>query len=275
MLHVRLPLRHPRAPRRRARALHRRQPEAPGQPGRDLRQGLVRHHAALLARAPDQAADSRRRARRARVPRDRMGRGARARGEVARRYPRTRSGPARVLHRPRPEPGTDRLVGAAVRHDQLRGARRVLLGQHGRGGHVHVRRQLLGVRRARLGVDEVPDALGRCGGPRLQSDQARTRPAQGARREDRRGQSRAQWLRRDRGRMGAGQPGHRWPARGRADPRTAAQRPRRPRLPRALHECAPSRRAGARRRRRRDDRARRGRPCTVRDASNPSTRRCP
>ena len=58
--------------------LHRRQPDAPGQPRRDLREGLGRHHAALLAGAAFEAAAARRRARPRRVPRDRMGRGARA-----------------------------------------------------------------------------------------------------------------------------------------------------------------------------------------------------
>ena len=42
-----------------------------------------------------------------------------------------RSAKARLLHRPRPEPGADRLVGAPVRHPQLRRPRRLLLGQHG------------------------------------------------------------------------------------------------------------------------------------------------
>ncbi len=39
VLHVRVPLRHPRPPARRRAALHRRQPEPPDQQGRDLRQG--------------------------------------------------------------------------------------------------------------------------------------------------------------------------------------------------------------------------------------------
>ena len=48
---MRLPLRHPRAPEGRPRPLHRRQSDASGQPGRDLREGLGRDHAALLAGA--------------------------------------------------------------------------------------------------------------------------------------------------------------------------------------------------------------------------------
>ena len=66
--------------------------------------------------------------------------------------PRTQSRRTRLLHRPRPVAGADRLVGAAVRHDQLRRARRLLLGEHGRRRAVHARRQLLGIRRAGLGA---------------------------------------------------------------------------------------------------------------------------
>ena len=47
------------------------------------------------------------------------------------------------------------LFAHAVRHAELRGARRLLLGQHGAAGHVHGRRQLLGVRRARLGARQL------------------------------------------------------------------------------------------------------------------------
>ena len=89
----------------RPRPLHRRQPDASGQPRRDLREGLGRHHAALFAGAAFQAAAARRRARRRRIPRDRMGRGARARDEVARRHPQratptsSRSSPAATSRR--------------------------------------------------------------------------------------------------------------------------------------------------------------------------------
>src|SRR5450759_3042696 len=51
VLHVRVPLRYPRASEGRPRPLHRRQSEASGQSGRDLREGLGRDHAALLAGA--------------------------------------------------------------------------------------------------------------------------------------------------------------------------------------------------------------------------------
>ena len=86
---------------------------------------------------------------------------------------------ARLLHRPRPEPGADRLVRAAVRHAQLRRARRLLLGQHGGGRALHVRRLVLGVRRARLGAHPLFHAVRRRRGPRLEPDQDRARQAQG------------------------------------------------------------------------------------------------
>ena len=80
---------------------------------------------------------------------------------------------ARLLHRPRPEPVADRLVGHAVRHAQLCRARRLLLGQHGGGRHVHLRRLVLGVRRHRLGPHPLFHAVRRRRGPRLQPDQDR------------------------------------------------------------------------------------------------------
>ena len=49
LLHVRLPLRHPRPSEGRRDPLHRRQPRPPGQSRRDLRQGCRRHHAAPVA----------------------------------------------------------------------------------------------------------------------------------------------------------------------------------------------------------------------------------
>ena len=79
-----------------------------------------------------------------------------------------RSQEARLLHRPRPEPVADRLVGHAVRHAQLRRPRRLLLGQHGGRRHVHLRRLVLGVRRHRLGPHPLFPAVRRRRGPRLQ-----------------------------------------------------------------------------------------------------------
>ena len=75
VLHVRLPLRHPRAPARRRAALHRRQSRAPDQPRRDLRQGRRGDHEAGVAGAADAAAaaEARQRARRRRVRADLVG----------------------------------------------------------------------------------------------------------------------------------------------------------------------------------------------------------
>ena len=99
-----------------------------------------------------QAAETGRRARRRRVRGDRVGRGAGDRRRVARRHPPDRPAEARLLHRPRPVPGADRLVGQPVRHPELRRPWRLLLGQHGGRRALHHRRLVLGVRRAGLGA---------------------------------------------------------------------------------------------------------------------------
>ncbi len=148
LLHVRLPLRDQSPSEGRRHPLHRGQSRSPGQSRRDLRQGRLGDHAAAIAGKAAQTLDAGRRARLRRVPRDRVGRGDRDRGRVAVGDPRQRPEKARLLYRARPEPGADRLLGGAIRHAQFRGAWRVLLGQHGRGRHVHLGRQLLGVRRA-------------------------------------------------------------------------------------------------------------------------------
>ncbi len=153
LLHVRLPLRHPRALKDgRVRYID-------GNPEHPVNRGVIcaKGSAGIMQHYSP-----------ARLSKPLLRVGERGNGEfreiewdealelattVARRHPRTRPGRARVLHRPRPVAGADRLVGAAVRHDQLRRARRLLLGQHGRGRHVHARRQLLGIRRTRLGAD--------------------------------------------------------------------------------------------------------------------------
>ncbi len=224
LLHVRLPLRHRRAHRRRQGPLHPGQQAPPGQSRRDLRQGQRRHHAALQPGAAQEAAAPGRRARRRRFPRDRMGGGAFDRERAAREDPRHRSEAPRLLHRPRPVAVADRLVGAAIRHAELRRAWRLLLRQHGGRRALHDRRLVLGVRRAGLGPHKILHALRRRRGPRFQSDQDRARQAQGARREDRRGQSGPHRLRRHRRRM------DRHPSRHR----------------RALHPCARARAAEGR-----------------------------
>ena len=111
--------------------------------------GIMQHYSPARLRA---AAAAGRPARLRRIPRDRLGRGAATAppagcGDVRNTDPKQ----ARLLHRPRPVAGADRLVGAAVRHAELRRAWRLLLGQHGGGRHLHDRRLVLGIRRARLG----------------------------------------------------------------------------------------------------------------------------
>ena len=94
-----------------------------------------------------------------------------------------RQGPeeARLLHRPRPEPGPHRLVGRAIRHAQLCRPWRLLLRQHGGGGPLHLRRLLLGIRRAGLEAHQILHALRRRRGPCLEPDQEGAGPAQGQR----------------------------------------------------------------------------------------------
>jgi anaerobic selenocysteine-containing dehydrogenase len=55
-------------------------------------------------------------------------------GHLAGSGSRHRPEEAGLVHRPRPEPGADRLVAQAVRHAQLCRPRRLLLGQHGGAG---------------------------------------------------------------------------------------------------------------------------------------------
>ena len=151
------------APEGRPHPLHRGQPRPPGQPRRDLRQGLGGHHAAILAgeAARSRCCGSGRARRSGEFQEIEWDEALATRDGVAGADPRRATRRARVLHRPRPEPVADRVVGAAVRHAELRGAWRVLLGQHGGGRDVHDRRQLLGVRRAGLGARAVlPDVRG-------------------------------------------------------------------------------------------------------------------
>jgi hypothetical protein len=92
LLHVRVPLRHPRPPARRRAALHRRQPEPSAQQGCDLRQGLGGDHEAALAGAPHAAAaaQGRQRARRRRLRGDLVGSCARDPDDAAGEDPRQR-----------------------------------------------------------------------------------------------------------------------------------------------------------------------------------------
>ena len=199
LLHVRLPLRHRRAPDPRPRQLHRGQPRPSGQSRRALRQGQRRHHAARLARPPARASSPHRAARIGRVRGDHLGRGARPRRLVAPSHPRDRARETRLLHRPRPVAELHRLVGAAIRHAELRRAWRLLLGQHGGGRHLHDGRRVLGIRLARLGAHQALHDLRRGRGPRQQPDQDGSRPAQGARGQDHRRQPGPHRLQRHRG----------------------------------------------------------------------------
>ena len=190
--------------------------------------------------------------------------------------PRDRSDEARVLHRSRPDAGADRPVGAAVRHAELGGARRLLLGEHGGRRPVHDRLFVLGVRRARLGSREVLRAVGRGRGPFVQSDQDRPRQAEAPRREVRLDQSDPHRLFGDRRRVDPGAAGHRRLARAGDRPRAAHRRDDRLRVPRALHQRAVARdrrrrvraRTGCSRATRRD-----GRWCSTRRRGRSSTRR--
>ena len=112
LLHVRLPVRHQRPSQGRQDPLHRGQPRPPGQPRRALRQGLGRDHAALCAGEAVGTAVADRAARFRRIHARSLGRGARYRRPVAGRGPPQRSPQARLLHRPRPMPVADRMVGA-------------------------------------------------------------------------------------------------------------------------------------------------------------------
>ena len=199
---------------------HRGQPRPSGQPRRPLRQGRRRDHAPPLPRPPARAAAPHRPARLGRVQGDHLGRGARHRHQLAGADPREAPREARLLHRPRPVAVLHRLVGAAVRHPQLRRPRRLLLGQHGGGRHLHPRRRLLGVRRPRLGAHEAPPPLRRRRGPRQQPDQDRPRQAQGTRRPHRLDQPGPHRLLRHRRPVARHHPRHRRPPR--PQPRSTA-----------------------------------------------------
>ncbi len=151
------------------------------------------------------------------------------------------------------------IVGAAVRHAQLGGARRLLLGEHGGGRSLQHRLFLLGVRRAGLGLRQVLHALGRRRGPLVEPDQDRSRQAQAARRQVRVDQPRAHRLLGDRRRMGSDPAGDRWPA-GAVDGARAAQaRLDRLGVPDQVHQRAVAGGADAGHARRRPIRARRRR----------------
>ena len=170
---------------------------------RAVRQGLGRDHAALLAGAAAQAAAARRRARHRRVPGDRVGRGA---GHSRRDW--LGDDPQHAIR--------DKLAFFTGR-DQSQALTGWWAQQFGtpnyaaHGGFCSVNMAAAGLYTIGGSFWEFgePDwehtqilpAVRRRRGPRLQSDQDRPRQAQGARRQDRLGQSGAHRLFRDRRRM--------------------------------------------------------------------------
>ena len=234
LLHVRVPLRHPRPPARRRGPLHRRQPRPPDQQGRDLRQGLVGHHEAVFAGAADAAAAA-------------QGRAPSAAPASSSRSPGTRRSRCSKSASRRSAPtdpkkfalftGRDQmqaltgLVRAPVRHAQLRGARRLLLGEHGRRHDLHDRRLVLGVRRPRSrSRAKLFVMIGTAEDHHSQSAQDRDLEVQARRRPLHLDQSGAHRLFGDRRRVGADSPGHRRRAAARAHPRAHRHRPVRPRI---------------------------------------------
>ena len=149
VLHVRVPLRHPRAPARRRGALYRRQSRASVEPGRHLRERFVRNHEAVFARTAHAAADAQagRRARRRAVRAGVVGGRVRRARKASRAPARHRPEALRAVHRPRPDAGTHRPVCKTVRYAELCRAWRVLLGEHGGRDDLHDRRLVLGIRR--------------------------------------------------------------------------------------------------------------------------------
>ena len=244
-------MRHPRASARGregpAGALHRRQPGPSAEPGRDLRQGLVGDHEAGVARAHHAAAPAqgRQRARGGRVRAHQLGARLRTAHRAPREDPRHRPEEVRAVHRAGPDAGAHGPVRAAVRHAQLCGARRLLLGQHGRGNDLHHRRQLLGIRRAGPGARQAvrDDRHGRR--PSQQPDEDRHQQVQARGRALHLDQSGAHRLFGDCRRVDSHQAGNGRRAVHGAAARADRKRPGRPCLPQTLHQRAAAR--GARR----------------------------
>ena len=132
-----------------------------------------------------------------------LGRGVLAAGGAPAQDPRDRSEAVRAVHRPRPDAGADRPVRAAVRHAELRGARRLLLGQHGRRHDLHDRRLVLGVRRPGPRAREAVRDDRHRRGPSLEPAQDRDLEVQARRRALHLDQPDAHRLLGDRRRVGA------------------------------------------------------------------------
>ncbi len=241
-----MPMRHPRAPARRRDPVHRRQSRSPAQRGRHLRQGFVGHHEAILAGAAHEAAraQARQRARCGRVRRGHVGGGVHASRGPAAQDSRHRSEAVRTVHGPRPDAGAHRALRAPVRHAQLRGARRFLLGEHGGRHDLHDRRLLLGVRRTRPRAGEVVRDDRHRRRPPLESPEDRDLEVQARRRALHLDQPDPHRLLGDRRRVAADPAGDRRRAAARAHPRVDCAGTLRPRVPGALHERRPARESG-------------------------------
>ncbi len=151
LLHVRLPLRHQSPHEGRKGPLHRGQPRSPGEQGRTLRQGsagiMTQYSPARLQKPLMRVGERGYR----RVPRDRMGRGAAHRHDVALRDPRHRSEEARFFTGRDQSQALTGWWAAQFGTPNYGGAWRLLLGQYGGGRALHDRRLVLGVRRAGFG----------------------------------------------------------------------------------------------------------------------------
>ena len=161
--------------------------------------------------------------------------------ERLREDPRHRPEAVRAVHRPRPDAGADRPLRAPVRHAQLCGARRLLLGQHGRRHDLHDRRLVLGVRRPRPRAGEALRDDRHRRGPSFEPAEDRDLEVQARRRTLHLDQPDPHRLLGDRRRLAADQARHRRRAAAGADPRAHRPRPLRPRVPGPLHECRPAR----------------------------------
>ena len=170
----------------------------------------------------------------------------------------------RPFHRTRPDAGPDRPVRQELRNAQLRGPRRLLLGQHGRGHDLHHRRQFLGVRRPGPGSGKALRDDRHRRGPSQQSDEDGDQQVQAPGRPLHLHQSDPHRLFGGGRRVDPDPSGHRrrplHGAAARADP----QRADRPRLPQALHQRAAAGGAGRRRA---------GRPVRLRSGGRPARRR--
>ena len=180
-------------------------------------------------------------------------------------HPRRGPEEVRALHRPRPDAGAHGTLRAPVRHAQLRGARRVLLGEHGRRHDLHHRRLVLGVRRPRSRAGEALRDARHRRGPPLQSAQDRHLQVQARGRTVRLGQSGTHWVLGHRRRVGADQARHRRRTHSRHRARAHCHRPVRPRLPGALHQRRPARERRRAKRRFRHARPRRRKSRSQRD----------